>query len=358
MSTKRTMNVLAALVLLGLSVCNAMVPAVNLFLSSANLMNMYLGVGYPIQIFSAAVDLSMTESWVMNCEALMCQNETYDPYSSVSFAPQNELFRLDQPIHLAANGSFEGAWVQDRLDFGNLLLLGMDYLMLNKAPVIRPLPFIASFGLGRVARSEMPHMNFITLLQNANVIKSGQFAISRSPVNTTVGRIVFGDVTPGMYVGSLDYFPIYEPQRGFWSLFLNSTSVGNTTTPLQTCAILDTTFPYISAPVDVFQLLCNQLGFTDIRSYTTPGTYYAVADCALIATLPDLVLTFDTTDYTFPPSRYLRPGMGGVCYFMVLGVDLASPKGPAWLLGDFFMQGRMINFDLDNERIGIAISTL
>jgi hypothetical protein len=204
----------------------------------------------------------------------------------------------------------------------------------------------------------MPESNFITMLQNAKVIQDGQFTISRSAVNTTVGKIVFGSVAPEMHVGVIDYHPIYQPERGFWSLFLNSTTAGNMTLPLQTCAIIDTTFPFIAAPVDDFQLLCNQLGFTDIRSYMTPGTYYAVADCALIATLPDLVLKFDNTDYVFAPEEYLQPGMGGVCFFMVVGADLAPPKGPAWLLGAIFMQGRMINFDQDGERIGLAMSTL
>lgn len=295
----------------------------------------------------------------MNCNILNCSTQSYIPQTSTTFYPQNELFDLEMAPYLAVNGTFQGAWSKEELNLGNLELTGMDFMLLDKASLLRPLQYIASVGVGRSDRSAMPHLSIVEILYAANVITKQQFSISCTPQNATIaGRIIFGESSPTEWVGTLKYQPVYKPEMGYWSMLLTKISTNGTTLNLTANAILDTTMPFIAAPVADFMSLCAALGITNIMPSTPPGTFFATVPCASISTFPDIKMSFNGTYYKFKNTDYLRPGAGGVCYFYFVGADIAPPKGPAWILGELFMSGRFILYDLDNTQIGIAPSTL
>ena len=67
----------------------------------------------------------------------------------------------------------------------------------------------------------------------------------------------------------------------------------------------------------------------------------------------DFVINGET--YTLSLADYIIPD-GSLCLFAAEGLDIPSPAGPLWILGDVFMRKYYIKFDVAGQQIGIALS--
>ena len=45
---------------------------------------------------------------------------------------------------------------------------------------------------------------------------------------------------------------------------------------------------------------------------------------------------------------------GGKCLFAMTGLDVPSPAGPLYILGDVFMRAHYVKFDVGQRRLGFA----
>jgi len=45
---------------------------------------------------------------------------------------------------------------------------------------------------------------------------------------------------------------------------------------------------------------------------------------------------------------------GGACISALMGMDIAEPVGPLWILGDKFMEKFYTIFDYEKSRVGFA----
>ncbi|GMH46902.1 hypothetical protein TrRE_jg12415, partial [Triparma retinervis] len=71
--------------------------------------------------------------------------------------------------------------------------------------------------------------------------------------------------------------------------------------------------------------------------------------------IPDVEISIGGKSYTVE-SQNLVLADGPICILLMLGMDL-SDVGLGWILGDVFMRKYYTVFDMDNERIGIALAT-
>lgn len=52
----------------------------------------------------------------------------------------------------------------------------------------------------------------------------------------------------------------------------------------------------------------------------------------------------------------LNERMNGNCAAAFMPLDIPDPQGPAWILGDIFLQKFYSTYDRDNSRVGFALA--
>jgi len=73
--------------------------------------------------------------------------------------------------------------------------------------------------------------------------------------------------------------------------------------------------------------------------------------------LPDFSVTFGGDVYVLKPQDYIlqvAEGNKTVCIVGIIGLDLPSQLGEAFILGDSFIKTYYTHFDVAGERIGFA----
>ncbi|KAE9604606.1 putative phytepsin [Lupinus albus] len=86
---------------------------------------------------------------------------------------------------------------------------------------------------------------------------------------------------------------------------------------------------------------------------------HSVIDCNSVSTMPHVTFTIGNKSFALSPEQYiLRVGEGysAICYGSFVALDVPSPQGPLWVLGDIFLGAYHTVFDYGNLLIGFAES--
>jgi hypothetical protein len=151
--------------------------------------------------------------------------------------------------------------------------------------------------------------------------------------------------------GPLAWIPVHA-DTGYWAVALNGITIGFT--PLASnaaIAILDTGTSLILGPAD--EVLALTVRISAGRScYEAEGAL--ICDCGLdhkIEDYPVLYFRLGSNYFDLKPAQYFYR-FGLYCRLLI------SSLGPVnfWVLGDVFLRRYYSVFDMDNQRIGLAIS--
>ena len=159
------------------------------------------------------------------------------------------------------------------------------------------------------------------------------------------GELVLGGVDADAYEGDFDYLPL--SQKSYWEIKLDGLNVNNASMTTAVKAIVDSGTSLLAGPVADVAAIAKAVGATPLVA----GEY--IIDCD--ADAPDIEFVLGGKTYALALKDYVIAD-GGQCLFAMSGIDIPAPNGPLWILGDVFMRKYYVKFDIDGERIGLALA--
>jgi len=247
---------------------------------------------------------------------------------------------------------------QDTLGFGGLQVTKQSFAEATGLPGITFLAahFDGILGLAFASISVdgvvPPWYNII----NQKLVQEQVFSfwLDKSPNGKLGGELILGGTDPTYYYGTPTWVPLTS--KTYWEFKLDDVLLSGTS--LGYCsggcnAIADTGTSLIAGPTDQIAALNKKLGAITIVNGE------AILSCKLIPTMPNVTFVLNGKQFSLAPSEYvIQAGSGNTteCISGFLGIDIPTPPGPLWILGDVFISTYYTIFDFGNSQVGFARS--
>ena len=98
---------------------------------------------------------------------------------------------------------------------------------------------------------------------------------------------------------------------------------------------------------DLINMINGQLGCI------ISGSECSWLHCPDYSTLPNLEFVLNGNSFVLSPEEYIME-TGDACISALMGMDIAEPVGPLWILGDKFIEKFYTVFDFENKQVGFA----
>ncbi|CAF3491690.1 unnamed protein product [Adineta steineri] len=318
-------------------------------------------VGTPGQSFYTDFDTGSSDLWVPGelCGTACGGNHTYKPSLSSTYKAWNKTFQI-----LYGDGSHTtGVFANDTVNIAGVPITGQPFAIINSASGMSSRINDGILGMGYQKLAQGGEVPVIWSMYLTGALSLPIFCFWFGPVSTgsDTGELILGGYDATKYTGSFTYAPVSV--KGYWEFAADSVSltIGSTTTTIATSinAILDTgTTLAILGPTAYVNTINTILGAT-FDSAT--GLYKVNCQTKPLSAFPNIAVTISGVPFVLTPLMYLGiagNSAGYTCYSYISSIDLNDANGkPIWILGDFFMRRFYSVFDMQNNRIGLALST-
>jgi len=316
-----------------------------------------VSIGTPPQNFLVVYDTGSSNLWVPSSKCSItvpaCDvHKKYNSEKSSTYVKNGEEFNITY-----GSGSMTGFLSQDTLLFGGLTVTKQVFTEATGLPGISFLAgkFDGILGLGfqsiSVDNVVPPWYNIVA--QNLVSTPVFSFWLSDNANSTDGGELMLGGIDANRYTGKITYVPLTS--ETYWQFKMDDISIRSTSTgycgSTGCTAIADTGTSLIAGPSDQVKALNLKLGALTIVNGE------AILDCKLIPIMPDVTITLNGQKFVLTPKDYVlveTSQNSTECISGFLGLDIPSPPGPLWILGDVFISTYYAIFDFGNKQVGFA----
>ncbi|XP_030296476.1 nothepsin [Sparus aurata] len=336
-------------------------PSLRLGRSSEKIYNFmdaqYFGeimLGSPDQNFSVIFDTGSSDLWVPSsyCVSEACAlHRRFRAFESSSFHHDGRMFG----IHYGS-GHLLGVMARDTLKVGGLTALNQEFgeSVYEPGATFVMAKFDGVLGMGYPNLAEILGNPVFDNMMAQKSVEEPVFSFylsRRTRSSYPEGELLLGGTDEAMFTGPINWLPVTV--KGYWQIKMDSVAVQGVSSfcPRGCQAIVDTGTSLIAGPTSDILSLQQLIGATP----TNIGEF--LIDCVRLSSLPHVTFVLGGTEYTLTAEHYVRKEMLGdkeLCFSGFQAVDIVSPEGPLWILGDVFLTEFYSVFDRGQDRVGFA----
>ncbi|KAM8740102.1 nothepsin [Acanthopagrus schlegelii] len=338
-------------------------PSLRLGRSSEKIYNFmdaqYFGeimLGSPEQNFSVIFDTGSSDLWVPSsyCVSEACAlHRRFRAFESSSFRHDGRMFG----IHYGS-GHLLGVMARDTLKVGGLTALNQEFgeSVYEPGATFVMAKFDGVLGMGYPNLAEIlgnPVFDNMMAQKSVEVPVFSFYLSRRTRSSYPEGELLLGGTDEALFTGPINWLPVTA--KGYWQIKMDSVAVQGVSSfcPRGCQAIVDTGTSLIAGPTSDILNLQQLIGATP----TNIGEF--LIDCVRLSSLPHVTFVLGGTEYTLTAEHYVRKEMLGdkeLCFSGFQAVDIVSPEGPLWILGDVFLTEFYSIFDRGQDRVGFAVA--
>uniref|UniRef100_A0A8C2ZP32 Nothepsin n=1 Tax=Cyclopterus lumpus TaxID=8103 RepID=A0A8C2ZP32_CYCLU len=304
-----------------------------------------ISLGSPAQNFSVVFDTGSSDLWVPStyCVSQACaSHRRFKAFQSTSFHHDGRTFG----IHYGS-GHLLGVMARETLKIGSLTTLNQEFgeSVYEPGSAFVNSKFDGVLGMAYPALTEILGNPVFDNMMVQNVVEEQIFSFFLSS-GTPEGELLLGGKDEELYSRPINWLPVTA--KGYWQIKMESVVVQGAMTlcPRGCQAIVDTGTSLIAGPTADIINLHQLIGATP----TNIGEF--LINCARMSSLPHVTFVLGGTEYTLTAERYVRK----FCLSGFQAVDIVSPEGPMWILGDVFLTEFYSIFDRGQDRVGFAFA--
>jgi len=306
-------------------------------------------IGTPVQEFKVVFDTGSSNLWVPSekCTQISCKlHRRYDSSKSSTYKANGTAFEIEY-----GSGNISGIVSNDVVGVADITVKNQDF-----AEVVKEDGMAFTFGkfdgiLGLAFDSiSVGHATPVWYnLMNQGLVdqKVFSFWLARNTSGMMGGQLTLGGYDKTLFRGDLHYVPL--TYQNYWQIKMDGVIFEwrNLCGDDGCKAIVDSGTSMITGPTKLVNMINGQLGCI------ISGSECSWLHCPDFSTLPNLEFKINNISYVLTPQEYIME-TGGTCISGLMGMDIAEPVGPLWILGDKFMEKFYTVFDYENKQVGFA----
>jgi len=306
-------------------------------------------LGTPGQEFKVIFDTGSSNLWVpsSHCTQLACKlHHRYDATKSSTYKANGTLFEIEY-----GSGNISGFISNDVVGLADVTVKGQDFAEVSKesglAFTVGKFDGILGLGFDTISVLHSIPVWYNMMDQGLVDKKMFSFWLARNTTGMMGGQLTLGGYDKTLFTGDVKYVPL--AQKNYWQIKMDAVNFmyRNLCGERGCKAIVDSGTSMITGPTELINMINGQLGCI------ISGSECSWLHCPDYSTLPNLEFVLNGNSFVLAPQEYIME-TGGACISALMGMDIAEPVGPLWILGDRFMEKFYTIFDYENSQVGFA----
>jgi len=302
-----------------------------------------IGVGTPPQKVSVIFDTGSSNLWVPTKNKFLQRHHLYKHSKSSTYEKNGTVFAIQY-----GSGAVKGQFSKDDISIGPFTVKGYTFAEVDNTGGMGPAYYLAKFdgilGLGWDSIVVGGGPTVFNQLVEQGQLDEPVFAFYLTGRDGKVGELVLGGVDPDHYTGNFDTIPLTS--ETYWQVELTGVTIGGKPLSNTNKAIIDSGTSLLAGPKSEVKKIAAAVGAKPMFA----GEYSIDCDAANASAI---VFELNGHKYELEVQDYIL-NTGGACLFAMMGIDIPSPAGPLWILGDVFMRKYYVKFDYGSKSVGIA----
>mmetsp|Transcript_103711 Transcript_103711/g.334346 ORF Transcript_103711/g.334346 Transcript_103711/m.334346 type:complete len:442 (+) Transcript_103711:46-1371(+) len=241
-------------------------------------------------------------------------------------------------------GEITGAFLRDSVCMGDVCTR-MNIIAATKESdePFKDVPFDGILGLGLPQLAEAQEFSLMDSLVRKGLLRRNLFSVFFAKGDQEQSEVLFGDVREERMASPISWVSVSNP--GYWQVAMRDMAVAGE--PLGLCgsfgcqAALDTGTSLLAGPARLVRRLAERLR--------------VATDCSNLHSLPDLEFLVSGATLHLKPSDYVER-TDDLCLLGLMALDIPSPRGPVFILGDPFLRRYYTVYDRERLRVGFALA--